>query len=288
MRFSSFSLFLVTLASCTPEQAEQPQLARIPATLPVRAEQYPGNTIPISSEGSAEPDFSRHSLIAQTANVAGVTLSYLSFDTRTHTIEVIDQPGLGSKYHTAAQVTKSTGAVAAINGGFFTPEGKPLGVLYHQGGETGALNTASSLGSGFLYVDKSSPSPLLTRRTTFQKLLKDSAFTPREALQSGPFLVENGAAVSGLSNKEPRVRSLLLWDGENHFAIAQCEPISLRNLAGALAQQPLPNFQVQMALNLDGGRSADLNVSSKVQGGPLNLRRWLNKPVRNYLIVKSQ
>ena len=107
-------------------------------------------------------------------------------------------------------------------------------------------------------------------------------------LQTGPFLVEGGRSVSGLSNDEPRVRSLLLWDGKNHFAIAQCEPISLHNLGGALAKQPLPGFDIEVALNLDGGRSADLNISSKVPGGPINLRRWWNKPVRNYLIIQPQ
>lgn len=280
-------LALLAAVSCTPIPEEAPPVVQ-PATEPVRAEAHPGNTSLPSPDGILPVDNSRHPLRAQTATVAGVTLTYLSFDTRTHTLAVVDQPGVGTNYQTAAEVTRSTKALASINGGFFTPEGQPLGILYQGGKKVGSLNTASSLGSGVLYVDQKAAQPVLARRKIFQKWLSDSTFTPQEVLQTGPFLVENGRAVSGLTNKELRVRSLLLWDGDHHFAIAQCEPITLRNLAGALAKQTLPGFQIHVALNLDGGRSADLNISSKVLGGPLNLRRWWNKPVRNYIVVKAQ
>jgi hypothetical protein len=38
-------------------------------------------------------------------------------------------------------------------------------------------------------------------------------------------------------------------------------------------------------LNLDGGRSSDLWISSAVQGGPLRERPLWNKPVRNFLVL---
>lgn len=281
-------LTLLAIASCAPvAEQTQPKVVR-PATEPVRAEHYPGNTAPLPAEGSLPVDTARHPLRAQSTNVAGIKLSYVSFDTRTHTLAVVDQSGIGTSYQTAAEVTRRHGALATINGGFFTPEGQPLGVVYENGKKAGSLNTASSLGSGVLYVDKKLAQPVIARRASFRKWLQDPAFEPKEVIQSGPFLIENGRAVSGLADKEPRVRSLLLWDGKHHFAIAQCDAITLRNLAGALASQSLPGFRVEVALNLDGGRSSDLHVSSRVSGGPLTLRRWLNKPVRNYLVLKSQ
>ena len=277
----------IAITSCGPPPLPEEKV-NTPASAPVRAEAYPGNTAPPAPEGIIPQDTSRHPLQALTAQTAGVNITYLSFDTRTHTLAVIDQTGLGSQYQTAAEVTRATGALATINGGFFTPEGQPLGLVYHNGKKAGATNNSSSLGSGVLYIDQKLANPILARRDSIQKWLKDPAFDPKELLQTGPFLIENGRAISGLTNKEPRVRSFLLWDGKHHFAIAQCEPITLRNLAGALATQPLSGFRIELALNLDGGRSADLNISSQVQGGPINLRRWWNKPVRNYLTVKPQ
>ena len=287
MRPLFYSLILSTLASCTPNNSsttrEPPPK---PATPPTRVEQHPGNTKPLPVEGQAPVAAGeKNPLNLQKATVAGVALNIVSFDTRDYSLKVVDQASPGSTFETAAQVTKAKGALATINGGFFTPEGTPLVMLYQNGKRTGTLNTASSLGSGVLYIDKKSPEPSIIRRELFRKRLEMPDYSPQEALQTGPYLVEAGKAVSGLSNKEARNRSILLWDGEHHFAIAQTGPITLRNLAGALAKQPLTGFQVQIALNLDGGRSADLNVSSKVSGGPLNLRGWINKPVRNYLIL---
>ena len=288
MRVFPFALITLTVVSCAPQsQPDAPKVATA-ATPPVRAEQYPGNTALPTPDGILPVSTAQHPIRAQTAEVAGVTLTYLSFDTRTHTLAVVDQSTVGAEFKTAAEVSRAKNALATINGGFFTPEGQPLGLVYQNGKKAGALNTSSSLGSGVVYVDKKLAQPVIARRATFQQWLKDPAFNPKEVLQTGPFLVENGRTVSGLSNDEPRVRSLLLWDGKHHFAIAQCEPITLRNLGGALAKKGLPGFPVEVALNLDGGRSADLNISSKVQGGPINLRRWWNKPVRNYVVVKAQ
>ena len=288
MRLLSLTLLTLAVVSCAPQTDPAPPKEITAATSPVRAEQYPGNNEPLPAEGTLPTSKSLHAIRAQKAEVAGVTLTYLSFDTRTHTLAVVDQATVGSEFQSAAAVTRAKGALATINGGFFTPEGQPLGLVYQNGKKSGSLNTASSLGSGVVYVDEKLAQPVIARRATFQGWLKDPAFNPKEVLQTGPFLVEDGRAVSGLSNDQARVRSLLLWDGEHHFAIAQCAPISLRNLGGALAKQPLSGFKVQVALNLDGGRSADLNISSKVPGGPINLRTWLNKPVRNYVIVKPQ
>lgn len=295
MRLLITLLASLLLFSCTPPGAPTlPGPTDLPATLPKRADAYPGNTsLPVPVEKETVPrdpnDTSSYPLRALKAKVAGVPFTYLSFDTRTHTIAVIDQSdGPGARYPSAASVTSATKSLGTINGGFFTPEGGPLGILYHDGKKTGSLNTGSSLGSGILYVDQKNPRPVITRREDFQRWLQDPAYSPGEVLQTGPFLVENSLPTSGLKQDEARVRSLILSDGQYHFAIAQCEPITLRNLAGALAKQPLPGFHIVTALNLDGGRSADLHIPSQTSGGPINLRRWWNKPVRNYVVVRKQ
>lgn len=287
-------LSALCLLSCAPSTPTLPGPTELPATNPKRADAYPGNTAlpaPVGQE-TAPPDptsATSYPVIVKKATLAGVPVTYLSFDTRTHTLAVIDQAkGPGTRYESSASVTAATQSLGTINGGFFTPEGEPLGLLYQDGKKTGSLNTSSSLGSGILYVDEKNPRPIILRREEFQYQLKDSSTKPRDVLQTGPFLVENSLPTAGLKADEARVRSFLLSDGQHHFAIAQCEPITLRNLAGALAKQPLPGFHIMTALNLDGGRSADLHVPSQTEGGPVNLRRWWNKPVRNYVVVRKQ
>lgn len=289
-----FALLGILLVSCSSSPVREPRDERFRLTEPKRADPHPGNTAsPPKAEQIIEPAPERETaawpLEAKEVTIAGVSFNYVAFDSREHTLRVVDQAGgPGSEYQTAAAVTEATGALATINAGFFTPDGKPLGLVYEDGKAIGSLNTASSLGSGVLYTDEKLARPVIVRRSEFQRWLKDEAFDPDHVLQTGPYLVEGSRAVSGLAKSEPRVRSLLLSDGKFHFAIAQCGPISLPNLAKELAKQPLDGFDIRIALNLDGGRSADLNVSSRVRGGPVNLRRWWNKPVRNYFILVPQ
>ncbi len=53
----------------------------------------------------------------------------------------------------------------------------------------------------------------------------------------------------------------------------------------ALAGQPVPGLTIDAALNLDGGSSSDLWISSTVKGGPANERPFWSKSVRNYLVL---
>ena len=59
------------------------------------------------------------------------------------------------------------------------------------------------------------------------------------------------------------------------------EGMRLSEMAAVLIR----DFGVADALNLDGGRSTDLWVSSSVSGGPASWRTPFNKPVRNFLVL---
>ena len=221
------------------------------------------------------PEVLRHPLRVETKKVNGMVLTLVSYDRRDYGLRVVDQASPGARWDTA-RVAAGMG-IAAINGGFFTPEGRPLGMLVAGGSKKGVVNRASFLGSGFFIggMDR-----LMSRDAFLAK-----SPSAREVLQSGPRLLWNGVIPKGLSNGERRPRSLLLWDGNHHFAIAHADSASLAVLARVLKSQPLPNFQIKSALNLDGGRSSDLWVSGSVKGGPLTRRSWMNKPVRNYLVL---
>jgi uncharacterized protein YigE (DUF2233 family) len=211
----------------------------------------------------------------------GVRMHLVAYDDRDMTLRVADQPnGPGSRWITARDAAATYGGVAAINGGFFTPEGKPLGLLIETGTRRGHLNK-SSLGTG-IYLSSAARSAII-RRESYQKA--DSSKNPYNLLQSGPMLVDGMKPVSGLSKTQRRRRSFLAWDGHHHWAIGITEPCSLDMLANALSTGSLCNFKTFAALNLDGGRSSDLWVGSQVSQRGQDHHGYFNKAVRNYLVL---
>jgi uncharacterized protein YigE (DUF2233 family) len=186
--------------------------------------------------------------------------------------------GPGTQWKNAQAAAKAKGAVAAINGGFFTPEGTPLGLVVENKKPFGHWNRSTSLTSGVFFVQEGKP-----------HLERSSSPSPPAAtehlLQTGPFLLEKNSVISGLSNKEARPRSFLLWDGRHHWAIGYANSATLATLAKALAQQAVPNFKIQSALNLDGGSSSQLWIGPEVKAGPQWHRPLWTKPVRNFILV---
>lgn len=210
-----------------------------------------------------------------------IRVDFVAFDSRSHQLSVADQAGgPGSQWADAAGAGRSAGALAAINAGFFTPEGKPLGLVVTNNQRRGSLNRASSLGSG-LYVAGGTGAPALLRRE-----LAGSRSGASELLQSGPFLVEDGRALAGLSAEPLRDRSFLAWDGSHQWLIGRTSPCSLAALGAALANAQPAGFPIRHALNLDGGRSSDLWVSAAIPGGPTTIRPIWNNPVRNFLLLQ--
>lgn len=209
--------------------------------------------------------------------IGGIALEAVAFDSRSHRLIVADQPnGPGSQWPDARATGTAAGGLAAINGGFFTPEGAPLGLVIHHGKRTGSVNRASSLGTG-AWVDEGG-APRLVRR----EALPAGA---SELLQAGPFLVESGRTLSGLSTQSSSARSFIAWDGGSRWIIGRTGPCSLAELGQALAKAQPAGWTIRHALNLDGGRSSELWVSSSVSGGPAFTRPFYNKPVRNHLVL---
>lgn len=211
----------------------------------------------------------------------GIIISTVSYDDRAHQLRIADQPnGPGSRWLTAEQAAATYGALAAINGGFFTPQGKPLGLLIETGTPRGSLNK-SSLGSGIFISPKGNPS--IIRREVYTK--KQTHWNAYNLLQTGPMLAENGQTISGLSKTNNRPRSFIAWDGQHHWMIGHASSCTLADLSLALAGRNLAGVTIKVSVNLDGGRSSDLWVSSRIQGGGKSHRGFLNKTVRNYLVL---
>lgn len=270
------------LCSCAPSKTtatQQPKISKnnLPAALPTPPVQDDFLNKPPALIFTNPPSDPKHSLTAKSFSFRGIEFSILSFDRRDYDLVVNDQPdGPGSEYDRAEDAGR--GNLAAINAGFFTPEGDPLGLIITKGRKRGALNTASFLGTGFFL----GPTASLMSRSEFIS----SQPNPSELLQSGPRLVWAGESLTGLSEKDQRPRSFLLWDGRDHFALGYANSASLKSLSSTLQSQPIAGFKIAYALNLDGGRSCDFWVSSSVSGGGFSRTSFFNKDVRNFLVLK--
>lgn len=212
--------------------------------------------------------------------IAGIRFEGVAFDVRSHRLRVADQAGgPGTRWADAEAAMCDFGGVAALNAGFFTPEGAPLGKVVAAGHGLGAWNRTSSLGSGVWL--ESVAGELAIRR---HEAVADPG-TALELVQAGPLLVERGRAVTGLDGTKSSVRSLILWNGGSRWWMGRASACTLAELGAALAGGSPSEWAVDMGLNLDGGRSSDLAVSPAVGGGPLVRRAPWNRTVRNFLVL---
>ena len=279
-----FLLPIVLLASCTPyepatappqEKAApaQPAPATITPTPLTEAPKISENLSPLTAPAAP-------SLV--TRNLPEFNLEGVAFDSRTHRLRVIDQAdGPGTTFTDAAQAGTSRNALAAINAGFFTPEGEPLGLLVAAGKSAGSWNSATSIGSAIWHESHSGASRISRRNETNPATAKQMC----ETLQSGPMLVDRGLAVSGLESDKTSARCFIAWDGGTRWFIGRTSPCPLNSLAATLTSGKHCGWTIHRAMNLDGGRSSDLWISSRVSGGPLTSRPPWNRPVRNFLIL---
>ena len=280
MRFLAILLPFMLLVGCfpapPPPAARKKEASVSPVEPPAPAAAAP-SILPPSEPASTPADATRMT----TREISGIRFEGVAFDSRNQRLVVVDQPnGPGSRFADAEAAGRSVGGVAAINAGFFTPEGEPIGLVMAAGKRSGAWNSASSLGSGVWYENGNSMA--ISRR---ENLGKSAALTMRELLQAGPMLVDRGRAVGGLDSAKTSARTMILWDGGTRWWVGRAAPCSLAALGNALAQGQPAGWKVRYALNLDGGRSADLWVSSRIPSGPLTRRTLWNRPVRNFLVL---
>lgn len=277
-----FALTTVIFSACQPASP----LRKSSPTQPSHFPNLTATTDTPAETPQARPLPPSHPAIAPRVSrkaSAGITFEGVSYDSRTHRLQVIDQPqGPGSRYRSSKDLAEKSNALLAINAGFFTPEGDPLGLVISGGKTSGGWNSASSLGSG-IYREESSGSAGIVRRGA-----RSSVSNSRELLQAGPLLIENETAVSGLNSAKTAVRSIILTDGGSRWWIGITSTCSLNALARAISQNSPAPWKTRTALNLDGGRSTDLFVSGKVTGGSLNRRGFLNRPVRNFLVLREK
>ena len=218
--FLPFAAF-IALSACRPAPA-----------IPIPGKPEPA-TAPVIAPSSSEPAFRilppARAVISRKM-VSGIKFEGVSLPTRTHRLLVVDQAkGPGSEFATSADAARKNRALLAINAGFFTPEGKPLGLVVSNGKSAGAWNSASSLGNG-IYRESSAGAASISRRGS-RSVTSDA----KQLLQAGPLLLENGNRISELNNSKTALRSILLTDGGTRWWIGKTSPCTLAALGSALA-----------------------------------------------------
>lgn len=147
-----------------------------------------------------------------------------------------------------ASALERVGCVAGVNGGFFHPNGEPLGLVISNGRTVHALEGGKLL-SGLVVFSKGRA--LLLRTGELRRTDKIA-----EAIQAGPFLIDKGRSVPGLNSTKRAARTVALSDGKNNFAFLVCYSVTLERMASILCDSSvISEMQVLRGLNLDGGSS---------------------------------
>jgi len=138
--------------------------------------------------------------------------------------------------------------LAGVNGGYFDPEYKPIGLLIVDGTIIAPLQKARLL-SGVL---SASPKKVqIARVGEFSMIPK-----PDNAVESGPMIVDLGKSVRGLESTKLARRTFAAIGGGDKAALGFCSDVTLSDLSNILALVAIPDFKIQRALNLDGGTSS--------------------------------
>lgn len=267
--------------SCSPVQENQ--LSEPKPVIP-SAVSFISQTEPSPGKiATAIPAYPIFSPKVVSENFSNIQFQGVAFDSRSHALCPVDQSkGPGSEYFGARDCATKQHALLAINAGFFTPEGIPLGLVISHGKRSGSWNSSSSLGTGIYRIDSSGIASI-SRRTQ-----SSSVSNSKELLQAGPLLIENQKPITGLDPSKVAMRSILLHNGGNLWWIGTTSPCSLAELSQALSTQSPARWQISHAINLDGGRSTDLFVSSEISGGILESKSIMNRQVRNFLILNPR
>jgi uncharacterized protein YigE (DUF2233 family) len=196
-----------------------------------------------------------------------------------HTFRVIDNGSpVEPRYSGLGAAMIENGALAGCNGGFFLKDHQPSGLMIADGTSAGRFGEGALL-SGVV-LSSGRRNPYLLRRAQYDA----AKYQATDLIQAGPFLVDQGVTVRGLSPENSRRRTFVLHDGDRWFALGMSDAFTLAELGEVLARADFsPVRPIHRALNLDGGTSSGLYLNRGTAGEPLHVEPF--KTVRNFLAI---
>jgi exopolysaccharide biosynthesis protein len=181
------------------------------------------------------------------------------------------------KFGGLSEVVRSTGAIAAVNGGYFDERLRPIGLLISNGRVLHGLQRAPLL-TGIFYVK--GDQLFLVRTPHFP-----GTNGIRQAIQCGPFLVDEGKTVSGLEDSRTAARTFIFHTTASSWGFGICRSVTLAEMAQILIDVPMaPGHHISRALNFDGGYSTAFYAQTD-RGAILSEG---NPIVSDYLIAKEK
>ncbi len=198
------------------------------------------------------------------------------FNSTSHTFRIIDnKPDPAPKYADLVSAMTKNECLAGCNGGFFLKNYAPSGLMVAGGNSTGRFGSGSLL-SGVI-LSSGNRNPYLLRRSQYGE-----KYRPTDLIQAGPFLVDGGSTVKGLSSENARRRTFVLHDGKDWFALGLSDAVTLADLGQLLAEKSFsPARKIYRALNLDGGTSSGFYVHRGDRSEPIHVEPF--KTVRNFV-----
>jgi uncharacterized protein YigE (DUF2233 family) len=229
----------------------------------------------ISSQSEPSPQRGlehRYVVAEQSATGDRASLELAVFSTKSCRLRVIDQ---ASEPRVDLEETVSRGNfLAAVNGGYFDPDYKPIGLLIVDGTIIAPLQKARLL-SGVLTA--SAKKVQISRVAEFSMAQK-----PDAAVECGPMVVDLGKSVRGLESTRAARRTFAAVGAGDKAALGFCSEVTLADLSSVLASISIPDFKIQRALNLDGGSSSAFWFK-RANGSAFSIAE--QKPVRDFVAI---
>lgn len=188
--------------------------------------------------------------IAPASSLLGSGLHVFRFDLQNYKLQLAFNNPQAQQTSSVMQLVKSNAAVIGINGGFFTPDIKPLGLRISNGLLRNPLHNTSWWGIFFTRDDHA-------------YIASPKAFHGDKninfAVQSGPRLLVNGQIPALKPGMDDRSALGITQNGRIILLVSQNFPLSTTELA-KIMQAPTDQGGLNCvdALNLDGGSSSQL------------------------------
>ena len=194
----------------------------------------------------SEPEDGVPFRVRVTDGAATANLILIVFHPNTFAIRVVSNDN--GRYGAVSDAASATNAVAGVNGGYFQSDSTPVGLLISDNRILHKFETAKLL-SGVFFVRDGKPG--LIRSSRFARM-KDVS----QAIQCGPFLLEEGRALTGLNNQRSAPRTFVFMGSNSVWGFGICRSVTLAEMGQILAVPDLlGRTAVVSALNLDGGSS---------------------------------
>jgi len=229
----------------------------------------------ISSQSEPSPSkglVHRYIVAEDSGSGERASLELAIFSTKSCRLRVMDQ---SSEPRMELEEAMSRGNfLAAVNGGYFDPEYKPIGLLIVDGAVLAPLQKARLL-SGVLSA--------LGKKVQISRVGEFSLNPkPDIAVESGPMIVDFGRPVHGLESTKLARRTFAAIGAGDKAALGFCSDVTLADLSNILATALESDFKIQRALNLDGGTSSAFWFK-RPNGSAFSISE--EKLVRNFVTV---